>query len=367
MNRVEININPLVLRWAREEAGYEISEIADRLDVGSDRYKIWEKEGKSIPLGKLRKLADTYKRQLAVFLLPEVPKKISKPQDYRRLSQADRRLSRKPLEVIREVKYFRETAYELHGENYWASRYEWLSDLRKDHPDIDSLTADLRELLDISLEDQISWKSDSAAYKNWRQAVEDKLGILVFQFSMPMEEVQGFCFTDGYPYAIVTNSNHSYTGRIFTIFHELAHILRNNSGICLYEQATERQAEEWECNLFAGKFLAPANAIVKSELEDEIRAFSARLHISREVYLRRLKEERLISDTKFFKMLSQVKATYPADKKKKGFVKPEVKSRAERGETFFNMVLDAMSENRISYSRASSALNLNLNALLNEV
>lgn len=367
MNRVEININPQVLRWAREEAGYDLLEIANKVDIDSNRYKLWEKEGKNIPLGKLKTIANVYKRQLAVFLLPDVPDKINKPKDYRNLSAVDSKLSKKVLEVIRDVTYFREIALELQGETYWKNRFEWLEKTKVKITDSDTYCKYLRELLDVSVEDQISWKTESEAYKKWRLAVEEKLGILIFQFSMPMDEVHGFCFADNLPYAIVTNSNHPYTGRIFTILHELAHILRHKSGICLYEKATKKQKEEWECNSFAGKFLAPSNLIEKTDNLSDIASYSSKLNISREVYLRRLKEENKISDMRFFKLLDQIKATYKIDKKKGGFVKPEVKSRATRGETFFNMVLDAMYNNQISYTRASNALNLNLSALLNEI
>ena len=63
----------------------------------------------------------------------------------------------------------------------------------------------------------------------------------------------------------------------------------------------------------------------------------------------------------------QIKATYKTGKKKNGFVKPLVKSKAIRDVTFFNMVLEAMYDNRISYNKASDALNLNLSILLHEV
>ncbi|MBU0559538.1 MAG: ImmA/IrrE family metallo-endopeptidase, partial [Bacteroidetes bacterium] len=202
--------------------------------------------------------------------------------------------------------------------------------------------------------------------RKWRLAVEDRLGVLVFQFSMPMNEVHGFCFTDAYPYAIVVNSNHSYSGRIFTIFHELAHILRHQSGMCLFEKATEKQTEEWECNNFSGSFLAPTHLIEQTDDLNTIAQYAAKLKVSREVYLRRLKEEKKISDMKFFSLLDQIKATYKTGKKKGGYVKPEVKSKASRGETFFNMVLEAMYNNRISYTKASNALDLNVTRLLNE-
>jgi len=367
MSRVEININPQVLRWAREEAGFDLIEIADKVDIAEERYMLWEKEGKNIPLGKLKKLANSYKRQLAVFLLPIVPDKIAKPKDYRNLSPADSKFSKKILDVIRDVTYFSETALELQGEIYWKGRYEWLEMAKREINDSSSFNTVLRELLDIRIEEQINWQADFEAYRNWRNAVEDRLGILVFQFPMPMDEVHGFCLTDKLPYAIVTNSNHSYTGRIFTIFHEIAHIIRHQSGVCLYERATERQTEEWECNLSAGKFLVPDNMTERTNDLKLIAHYASKLKVSREVYLRRLKEEKKISDMNFFNLLAQIKSTYKKEKRKSGFVKPIIKSRATRGETFFNMVLEAAYHNQISYTRASNALSLNVTSLLHEV
>ena len=366
---IALNINPQVLRWAREEAGYDVSEIAEKVDISPEQYKLWEKEGKNVPLGKLKDLAGTYKRQLAVFLLPETPAKISKPKDYRNLKPTESKFSKKVLEVMRDVNYFCDMALELQGESYWKTRYEWIVEAREKIKDNHSFHTQLRQLLNISIEDQLQFETDYEAYRKWRSAVEDRLGVLVFQFSMPINEVEGFCLTEKFPYAIVVNSNYTYYHRIFTIFHELAHIIRNQSSICLFEKATARQPEEWKCNEFAGTFLAPSNTIEQADNLKDITTYANRLKISREVYLRRLKEENKISDMKFFNLLEQIKSTYKKIEKKKGpvAIKPEVKSRASRGETFYNMVLDAMSNNRISYTQAASALNLNVSRLLHEI
>ena len=369
MGRVEININPQILRWAREEAGYDQVEVAEKISIDTERYKIWEQEGKKIPLGKLKDLANTYKRQLAVFLLPTTPEKISKPKDFRNLSPADSKFSKKVLDVMRDVNYFCQLAQELQGETYWAKRYEWIREAKEKINDNHTFHLQLREMLNIDIEDQLQFTSDYEAYRKWRLAVEDRLGILIFQFPMPIKEVEGFCFTEKLPYAIVVNSNYNYYHRIFTIFHELAHIIRNQSGICLFEKATVKQPEEFKCNEFAGNFLAPSDLIERTDNLKEIAAYASKLKISREVYLRRLKDENKISDLKFFHLLEQIKESYKKNKKKdnKIIIKPEVKSRASRGETFYTMVLEAMNNNRISYTQASSALNLNVSRLLNEI
>ena len=362
-----LTINPEILRWAREESGYELSEISKKVGVSDDRYRHWEIEGKNIPLGKLKSISGTFKRQMAVFLLPEVPKKVARPHDYRNLNPVDSHFSKKVLEAIRSVNYFCETAQELQGVQYWQQRYQWLADARARIQDREAINAFLREQLNLSIDDQLNFKNDADAFKQWRNAFEERLGILVFQFAMPFKEVEGFCITDTLPYAIVVNSSYPYTHRIFTLFHELSHILRSQSGICLHENVDTKQQEEWSCNEFAGNLLAPVELIEQTEDLKEISSYASRLNISREVYLRRMKEEQKITPVKFFQILDQIKSTYQPPKKSKGFVKPEVKSRACRGETFYSMVLEAMYNNRITYTQAASILNLNLNRLLNAV
>lgn len=366
MARISVNINPSVLQWARQEAGYKIEEIATKLSVNSDRYELWEKEGKNIPLAKLQNLATYYKRQIAVFFLPEIPARIKKPKDFRNLSPSESFLSKETLLTLRRSAHLQRIAKDLKGENYWYEKLKWLKEIEDIKNEADTI-ARLRELIGIDIDQQLKWKSESEAYKIWRTTIEEKLGILVFQFSMPMEELQGFCMTEDLPYIIVTNSNHSYTGRIFTIFHELAHIIRHQSGMCLVDKVEQGQEEEWACNKFAGSFLVPKQTIIPTDDVKEIGTYSKKLKVSREVYLRRMKEEGLLPDIKFFTLLDKIKASYKKKDKSKGFVKPEVKSRASRGETFYNIVFEAIYTNKINYTDAAHALGLRVNRLINEI
>lgn len=367
MTRIEVNINPDILKWAREEAGFDPAEIAKKVSTPLDRYKNWEKKGLNIPLGKLQSLAGQYKRQLAVFFLPEVPAKINKPKDFRNLAPKQSRLSKDVLMVMRDVTYFRQTALELQGEAYWKNRYGWLKEVENIKQDNNALAIWLREKLNISIDEQLKWKSDNEAFRTWRQAVENQLGILIFQFSMPLNEVQGFCFTDNLPYSIVVNSKHHYTSRLFTIFHELAHIIRHHSGICIVDNVNEKQQEEFSCNSFAGNFLVPQDNLIVTDNLSEIQTYANKFRVSREVYLRRMKDENKINSLKFYALLDKIKASYKKETKKGGFaVKPEVLSRASRGETFFNIVIDALNQNRLSYTQASTMLDLKISKILNE-
>ena len=367
MARINVNINPNILLWAREEAGFSIEEISHKLSINKERYCNWERFGKEIPLGKLQRISTCYKRQLAVFMLPKVPNKIKKPHDFRNLKLDDPTLSKDVLLTLRRTYHLQNIATELVGEYYWQNRLQWLKEIESLNTD-EELIIFLRNKLSISIDTQIKWRSDSEAYKNWRTAIEDKLGILVFQFSMPINEIQGFCITDNYPYIIVTNSKHSYTGRIFTLFHELAHILKHQSGMCIVDDVEKSQTEEWACNSFSANFLIPRDKIVQTNELKNIEKLSKKLNVSREAYLRRLYGENLISDFKFFDLLKEIKETYKDIKKKNnGFALPEVKSKASRGETFYNIIFDSINSNKINYTDAAHALDLRVNRLVNEL
>lgn len=367
MTRISLNINPKILKWAREEAGYSDYEIASKLSIDTNRYKQWEKTGLGIPFGQLKKLANCFKRQLAFFFLKEVPSKAIKPKDFRNISPSDSKLSKDVHLIIRRVNNLQKVAGEFKGIAFWDQKYEWLKYIHETKNDNVTISRIIRDFLKISLDDQLNWKNDLEAYKNWRNAIEDKLGIIVFQFSMPLEELQGFCLIESKPFVIVTNSKQNYFGRIFTLFHELGHIIRHQSGLCLIENVELNQKEEWACNSLAGEILVPSNEIIKTKKLGDISSYSKLFKVSREVYLRKLKQDHLISDAVFFDLLNQIKSTYKKKEKKKGFVLPEVQSRASRGETFYNIIIDAINSNQITLSDASNILGLRVNKLISEI
>lgn len=67
------SINPEILRWARESSGYSLEDIC----VTIKKYNDWE-NGKDFPTYvELEKLANKFKRPLAIFFFPKVPQEPS--------------------------------------------------------------------------------------------------------------------------------------------------------------------------------------------------------------------------------------------------------------------------------------------------
>ena len=300
-------INPAMLRWARERAGYSLEEVARRRRVSAERVQEWE-DGKSYPTWRqLEQLAyKDYHRATTFFLL-------STPPDERPVSAEFRRLPEKMLDgldpdtlyAIRQARMRQDDLTLLLSPQGSAERLI-LSDLRDlvDAYNPDQLAIAVRERLGASLDEQKSWLSDDDALTQWRGRVEDN-GIWVFKRSFVQKDVAGFCLGHEVFPVIYLNNGQAKTRQMFTLFHELAHLLfdfnyleRLDSQHYLDGLDEEDRAVEIACNRFAGEFLVPSNdfdsAVVTqapATLSDEYLTSIAKLYrVNREVILRKFRD-----------------------------------------------------------------------------
>jgi Zn-dependent peptidase ImmA (M78 family)/transcriptional regulator with XRE-family HTH domain len=365
----ELKINPKLLQWAREESGYSESEMANRIHVDPAKYLDWEKTGLGLSLNELVTLSKICKRQIAFFFLISVPPKTKKPTDFRNLEPALARLSEKTLLAIRRTARFQDFLLQLHGSEYYRQKYSWLTDFRASFAsqlDSEGSINRIRSLLEYPIEEQMAAGIDAeTSYKRWRNSVEHKLGIHVFQFAMPASEAQGFSYSDSFPYCVTVNNAYPATSRTFTLFHELSHILKSQSGLCKPDDTIFRKEEtstEYECNSFAGSLLVPAKEVVPAKDKDFIFKYATKFKISSEVYLRRLYALGQVSENEFFPLLDEIRRavlpTRPHYSKS-----PVNKSINSRGLALFNSTLDAMSQRKVTYSLASDILGLKVNYL----
>ena len=362
-------INPKLLRWAREECEYSKPEMAARVHASLEQYSIWEDTGEDISLDYLITLSKVCKRQIAFFSLPNIPSKTRKPTDFRNLEPAKSKLTDKTLLAFRRTVRYQDFLLQLCGQEYYRNMYSWVSDYKEtfkdSNNDLDERSAWIRDVLQYPIHEQLSAKVHSEeSYTRWRNGFEQHLGIHVFQFPMPTFEVQGFSYADSFPYCIAINNAYSVTSRTFTLFHELSHILNNQSGLCKPYDVVSRQTSslEYDCNSFAGCILIPSSEIIPAHDKDSIYELATKFKISSEVYLRRLFTLEYVSENEFFNLLDQIRRsviTTPPH-----YIKSQVKrSINSRGMSLFDSTVNAMNERKISYSQASDILGLKINYL----
>jgi len=256
-------------------------------------------------LHQVKALSRFYKRPLAAFFLPIPPSEPSLPHDFRTLPvESAVSLSSKTRLAMRQARRLQSIASELREETEGRSFSRPRSAKPSDDPE--ALAGLIREELGVSLEEQFSWKNDSEAMDRWKKSVES-LGILVFQMSMPLEDARAFSLTDGGLPVIVVNTKDSPKARIFSLIHELGHILLNEGGICdpgilsgedVFEKRSFSSIEAF-CNLFSGAVLIPKDSLLNHRSvkgkkasynwpERTLGTISSDFNVSKEVVLRRL-------------------------------------------------------------------------------
>lgn len=304
----KIPYNPAVLKWARESIGLNPAEVAKRMGKTEETVLLWE-NGKASPTYiQLEKLAyQLYKRPIALFFFPEPPEEETPREAFRTLP--DRQLnsiSPKLHYLIREAQSMKINLFELNDSVNPA-----LSQIVKDltfKPDCSASTMAIRvrEYLGIDLNTQLGWKDSNVALKAWRNAIE-KHGIYIFKEAFKDSSVSGFCLHDPEFPLIYINNSTSQTRQIFSIFHELAHLLLGTGGIDLrdadyidYLEGDDKRVEML-CNRFAALFLVPDQDFTRRtssiNIDDSSLGNLASIYcVSREVILRKFLDRKRISN-----------------------------------------------------------------------
>ncbi len=202
------------------------------------------------------------------------------------------------------------------------------------------------------------------ALDEWIKILENN-GILVFQISITMnKEIRGFSLIDEDVPAIVLRRSDETSAKIFTLFHELAHLLLREGGICDLEESDI--SHEKFCNHFAGAFLVPkgkllnhpvvkANAETREWPENFLRDIARDFNVSKEVILRRLLILGLTTKNYYLKKHKEWKSKYkePFGRGKKDEIKICLK---ERGKKYISMAFDAYEHKKIDEMRVADYL-----------
>ena len=362
MASLTVDINPATLIWAREELGFKLSEVAEYLKKEQSQVEVWESNGEAVRFSDLQKLAKLYKRQIAVFFLKDTPIKDKKPKDYRNLGLRSRGLDHDALLVIRRTKRYLQLYRDNQTQESLNVQYDWLKNFSGSS---EAHTKILRELLDVPMSEQKKYKNKK--FKFWRDRIEQKLNIFTFQFPLERHVFDGFSYIeDGKPYGITINSKITENRKIFTLFHEIAHIIEGHDGICLTAVRASQYQLESKCNRFAAEFLMPAEEVERPSNFEGVQNRADLLGVSKEAYVIRLNDLNLIEEIEFKYYMAKIAVINrkiiedQKNKNKDGFAPRDVLSKSRRGDKFFDFVVDSYESGRISSSVAKDVLELKL-------
>lgn len=244
---VRLPINGDTLRWAREAVYVSPEELARAIGNESGKILAFE-DGEAEPtLKQLEKIAHKLGRNLAFFLVPPPDGALPETVDFRdRGSTPINSILGK--EMLR-ARQHRDTVLNLDGRPRPPAVVGRIS-LRN----VRERAAELREKLNLS-PDFVPGDSDaSKVFRFWRGILE-RNGYLVFQTgAVKIDIFRGLSMNyEDLPVILVNGADATFA-KVFTLFHEVAHLSNHTGGLCLVEETGE---QEVIANTFASNFLMP--------------------------------------------------------------------------------------------------------------
>ncbi len=344
----EVSINPEIIKWAREVSGFSIEEIAKRIKITEENYKKIEAGIKSPTFKQLDLLANYFKRPVAVFFLQKPPEEPSFVSSFRVLPKSEQEFSKELKLAIRKARYYQSVINILWKDLGMVTGPSILERNLNDDPT--EIAKQERKKIGISEQEQYRWRDSYEAFNFWRECIESN-NILVFQFKFPIKDARGFILMDKEPPVISINSSDSILARIFTLFHEYAHIFLGITEVYLGEEEInlDKDVENW-CDRFASEFLLPQESLEKDEdfqiysrtrrLNIEIlENLSRKFKVSKQAVLTRIRTLNLIEYDVYKQELSNLQKDKIS--KKSGFIPPPQKCLQEKGKQFISSVLQA--------------------------
>lgn len=312
MISAQANINPQLLTFSRERIGYAIPDIAQKLQVKEEKWLQWEKGEEKPTTNQLINIARLLDRTPAFFYLNSLPDEEEPLSEFRTINNA-LLVSGSPklIGAIREAKRNRESLLELYSEQ--RKRPAQIPSLDIMGETVQQKAERVRNWMGVSMDTQSTWGSSSAALTSWKNLLEEK-DIYIVQFPfVKVDECRGFALSEVEVPIIGINSKDSYNARIFTLIHELAHILYRDS-VLINDSLTgyfgRGRTMEQKCNRLAAEILVPGDEL-KRECNaenfsvQEVKRLSRKFRVSGYVVLIRLRTTHLISKEEYRSLESQ--------------------------------------------------------------
>ena len=305
-----------VFRWAREHSGYSQQEVIDNLKqkrVTLQTLNQWENNTLRPTYPQLKKLSKLYKRPIALFFFPEPPDEQPIQNEFRSLPDSiGARIPPNIRYLVRKAKVRLMNLAELYPEQQTAEIFKWnvINGIDNSH----KLAINVRDILGITINDQKQWQDTNEALNKWREAIE-KTGIWVFKDTFHNDNYCGFCMYNRQFPIIYINNKQAKERQIFTLFHELGHILRGDGGIYFRTSPDKLtgiyERKEVFCNAFAGDFLLPAEILSYDTLPNDrtILDIAHQYKVSYDVVLRKYYDKGCIPWKEYIEKINHRKET----------------------------------------------------------
>ena len=294
---IKVEIKPELLQWACSRAGYDIEELSERIP----QLPVWESGASKPTLKQIERFAKTVHVPVGYLFLQEPPNEKTPIPDFRTAGNHD--ISSPSPDLL-------DTIY------ICQQRQEWYHDFAHSigetscplvgsldlTTNIETAATQIRHALRFDIEERKKMRTWEEALKQFIEQA-DELGILVMvngvvgnnnYRKLDTDEFRGFALCDNLAPLIFINGSDTKSAQMFTLAHELAHILLGKTGLSNSEAVylPSDQTEVW-CNQVAAEILVPLKIMQNeyrksSDLASEIARLARYFKVSTLVILRRI-------------------------------------------------------------------------------
>lgn len=358
--------NPEIIAWAIERCGKTPMDFKSAFP----RIQEWiDGEGKLPTAKQIEKLAKKTHVLPLYFYEEEIPNLSLQIPDFRTMD------SKAPVNPSPEL---------YDAINQMLSRQDWLSEYLEDMGakpiefigccNAAKSTADCAAKMWDLLDLKPGWargKHGSAVVKYLRDRIE-ALGVYVYAGSyygnvtkrlFDEREFRGFVLIDNYAPVIFLNTRDAYSAQLFTLAHEFAHILFNESGVDDAMFGREDIEKEDRCNALAAEFLVPASllhpAFDERDVDSALEELEKLTGASTVVVLRRAKDLGRITKKEYFDRYDAYMEELPERLERKqarnsgtGAPSPYVLKKNHLGGLFTETIFTALKSEYLLYSDA---------------
>ncbi len=302
-----VTINPELLCWARERAGFSLDKLHKRFP----KLELWERGEARPTIKQLESFAKAVFIPVGYLFLAEPPEEQVPIPDLRTVGG---NISGPPSPDLLDVLYLcqrRQAWYRDYARSGGDEPHLFVGSVNIDAP-VEESAAEIRHVLGFDLEARRSCPTWTEALRQFIEQTE-KLGVLVMvsgvvgsnnRRKLDPGEFRGFALADKYAPLVFINGSDTKAAQIFTLAHELAHIWLGESALSDVSPDSQpsQKIEIW-CNRVAAELLVPIKVLrdyLPSEKPlDAVQDLARQFKVSTLVILRRIRDAGAISKNIF--------------------------------------------------------------------
>ena len=225
----EANINPEILRWAREDAGVTAAEVAHALGLkekkgrsAEERYFALERGDEGMSWSRVKRLADFYRKPLTTFFMRRPPRRSGRVADFRTVADAEPRMQGWLRTLVTSFQARQQELRQLLSDD-GRDAVRWVGALEP-NASVDECVILLRDVLRLHFEEQLATANKDKFLALLRSRAEQAGAFVHFATDLGSWHTQidadvfrGFCLADDIAPLVVLNGNDAESSKVIHV------------------------------------------------------------------------------------------------------------------------------------------------------